>query len=130
MWKEDGLGGRELSQGAASRNGSGERWQMEQALPGKGWNEVRSMKYGAGVSVAHLALCKEGGLVNRSCVALASRGNSLRRGVWSERQPRVFTGCLAQISACFFYDARFLQLGLSELAVVGFPQRNASAQQC
>lgn len=52
---------------------------MEQALPGKGWKEVRAMKHGAGQSVAHLALCKEGGLADRSCVAPASPGNSLRR---------------------------------------------------
>lgn len=52
---------------------------MEQALPGKGWKEVRGMKHVAGVSVSHLALCKEGGLVDRSCMALASRGDSLRR---------------------------------------------------
>lgn len=51
---------------------------MEQALPGKGCKEVQGMKHGA-----DLALCKEGGLVDHSCMALASRGNSLRPGAGS-----------------------------------------------
>lgn len=88
------------------------------------------MKRGPAVSVAHLALCKEGGLVDRSCMPLASPGNSSDAGWGRNASVAVITGCFAQISACFFYDACFLQLHFPELAVVGFPLRNASAQWC
>lgn len=63
------------------------------------------MKQRAGVSVAHLALCKKGGLVDRSCVPSASRGNSPRRGVGSERQRRCDYWLLcSKFLLVFFYD--------------------------
>lgn len=87
-------------------------------------------RYGTGVCVAHLALCKESGIVDCSCMVLASRGNSLRRGAGSSRDPHCDYWLFPSNFRLFFYGACFLLLGLSELAVVGFPLRNASAQQC
>lgn len=65
------------------------------------------MKRGPGVSVAHLALCKEGGLVDRSCMPLASRGNSSDAGRGRNASVAVITGCFTQISACFFMTLVF-----------------------
>lgn len=60
------------------------------------------MKHGTGESVAHLALCKEGGPVHRSCVALASPGNSLRCGAGSQRKPH-YDYWLFHSNFCLFF---------------------------